>query len=157
MPWEPTLDIMRRTIANLEFVERNARPGGPFEVTQLLNSFLGALAHPWERYRSDFHNIPFTADDGWPRLPPALQTDKVPDSLTEALRLLRNGIAHGNIDFLQGPDGSIRAIRIQNYDRGRRTWGTILTVSDLRLFLYRFVEFAECLGRDAQAAQMRSA
>jgi hypothetical protein len=48
MPYEPVLDIMRRTMANLEFVEEHKSDIGPFEVTQLLNSFLGALAHPWE-------------------------------------------------------------------------------------------------------------
>ena len=46
MPIEPIRDIMRGTIANLEFVETHARPNGPYEVTQLINSFLGTLAHP---------------------------------------------------------------------------------------------------------------
>ncbi len=48
MPNEPLRDVMRRTMKNLEFVERSATPTGPFEVTQLINSFIGALAHPWE-------------------------------------------------------------------------------------------------------------
>jgi hypothetical protein len=43
MPTEPIRDIMRRTIANLEFVERHATPNGPYEVTQLLNSFSARL------------------------------------------------------------------------------------------------------------------
>jgi hypothetical protein len=37
MPNEPLRDIMRRTVENLKFVERNAAPTGPFEVTQLIN------------------------------------------------------------------------------------------------------------------------
>jgi hypothetical protein len=35
-------------MANLEFIERHAGAGGRYEVTQLVNSFLGALAHPYE-------------------------------------------------------------------------------------------------------------
>ena len=35
MPYEPILDIMRRTMANLEFVERHASDDGPFEVTDV--------------------------------------------------------------------------------------------------------------------------
>lgn len=34
MPTEPILDIMRRSMANLRFVEQAAGPNGPFEVTQ---------------------------------------------------------------------------------------------------------------------------
>ena len=30
---------------------------GPFEVTQLINSFLGALAHPWESLKSELNEI----------------------------------------------------------------------------------------------------
>ena len=43
---EPLLDIMRRSMANLAFVEAHAGPSGPYEVTQLINTFLGALTHP---------------------------------------------------------------------------------------------------------------
>ena len=48
MPHEPTRDMMRRTMKNLEFIESHAKIYGLFEVTQLVNSFLSALAHPWE-------------------------------------------------------------------------------------------------------------
>jgi hypothetical protein len=47
MPHEPVLDIMRRTMRNLAFIGQRVSIGDPFEVTQLINSFLGALAHPW--------------------------------------------------------------------------------------------------------------
>ena len=46
MPHEPVLDIMRRTMINLEFVQRHAGGAGPFEVTQLVNSFLGGTRAP---------------------------------------------------------------------------------------------------------------
>ena len=49
---------MNRTKANLQLMnelqEKRRRDGidvekeGPYEVTQVINSFLGALVHPWE-------------------------------------------------------------------------------------------------------------
>ena len=33
MPHEPVLDVMRRTMANLEFIDAHASSAGPFEVT----------------------------------------------------------------------------------------------------------------------------
>ena len=42
MPHDPVRDIMRRTMHNLKFVEARAGADGPYEVTQLVNSFLGA-------------------------------------------------------------------------------------------------------------------
>ena len=48
---EKTKEVIRRTMFNLRFVEKHAGQDGPYEVTQLLNSFLGALAHPWEELK----------------------------------------------------------------------------------------------------------
>jgi hypothetical protein len=61
MPHEPIRDIMHRTMNNLEFIEAHAAADGPYEVTQLINSFLGALAHPWETYRDDLPTISLAA------------------------------------------------------------------------------------------------
>jgi hypothetical protein len=158
MPWEPTRDIMRRTMANLEFIEHHAtKQHGPYEVTQLINSFLGALAHPWERFRDGIEEMPLTASGGWPPLPKEPPTDTEPRSIGEALRLLRNGIAHGNIDFLPGSDGTISAVRIRNYNRGKRTWGTVLSVTDLRRFLVQFVRLVEDIDEPEREALKRTA
>jgi hypothetical protein len=48
-PFEEVKDLMKRTMFNLRFVEEHKARNGPYEVTQLINSFLGAMAHPWER------------------------------------------------------------------------------------------------------------
>lgn len=71
IPSEPVRDIMRRTMANLDFIEKNAQPDGPFEVTQLINSFLGALAHPWEALQADLLALPLAeaAQRGCPQQP----------------------------------------------------------------------------------------
>ncbi len=102
MPNEPLRDVMGRTIRNLEFVERNAAPTGPFEVTQLINSFIGALAHPWEQLKAELNDMPLSDAAGWPIVRKELVNDADPDSVGELVRLLRNAIAHGNIDFLPG-------------------------------------------------------
>jgi hypothetical protein len=157
MPVEPIRDIMRRTMANLAFVEQSAGPGGPYEVTQLINSFLGALAHPWEAMQADLMTLPLAeaAKRGWPTITKERPTDIDPTSLGDLVRLMRNGFAHGNITFLPSAKGEIRALRIWNtHPRSKqRTWGTIVTVDDARAFLTRFAELAE----ELHARQTRNA
>jgi len=55
MPHEPTVDVKLRTLKNLKFIESYAGTTCPFEVTQLVNSFLGALAHSWGNLRDDLN------------------------------------------------------------------------------------------------------
>jgi hypothetical protein len=145
MPHEPVRDIMRRTTRNLKFVEVHAGPDGPYEVTQLINSFLGALAHPWETYRNDLAAMSLAAAHtaGWPAITEERSTDRGPDSLGDLVRLMRNALAHGNVEFLPGEAADIRALRLWNTDRNRRTWGAVVTVTDMRSFLVRFVALAE--------------
>jgi len=145
MPHEPVRDIMRRTIENLEFIEEHASTNGPYEVTQLVNSFLGALAHPWEKQRQEL-NVMSLADAqvaGWPNIVKELGSDREPTSLGDLVRLVRNALAHGNIAFLPGKSGDIRALRVWNNDQGRRTWGAIVTVEHMRAFLLKFVRISE--------------
>jgi hypothetical protein len=157
MPHEPLREMMRRTMANLEFVEHHKGNSGPFEVTQLINSFLGALSHPWERLKQDLMMMPLTSCGDWPLLLKERPKDYDPTSLGDAIRLLRNGIAHGNIVFLPGPQGEIKAIRVWNENRGRRDWGTVLTIADLRCFLVRFVGLADTLADQEATMQPRIA
>lgn len=156
MPTEPLRDMMRRTIENLEFIEREARPSGPFEVTQLINSFLGALAHPWEQLGAELNEMPLDAA-GWPPIRKEPDSDDDPSSLGDLVRHLRNAVAHGNIEFLPGPHGDIKALRVWNRHRGRRTWGAILTVAEMRDFLVRFVRLAEELHERQGAFRSRIA
>jgi hypothetical protein len=152
MPTEPVLDIMRRTIANLKFVEAHKAPDGPFEVTQLLNSFMGALAHPWEAMREDLNTLPPTlaTERGWPRVGKEREGDEEPGSVGRLLHLLRNAVAHGNVEFLSDGHGEMQAVRLWNIDprNNRRTWGAIVTVDDLRQLLFKFVELIEERHRD---------
>ena len=59
------------------------------------------------------------------------------------IRLMRNALAHGNVEFLPGASAEIRALRLWNNERGRGTWGAAVTVADMRSFLARFVALAE--------------
>jgi hypothetical protein len=146
MPYQPVLDIMHRTMCNLEFLERHAALDGPFEVTQLINSFLGALAHPWETLKSELNSISIVdaKSQGWPIPEREVVSDKAPTTLGELIRLLRNGLAHGHISFLPGGQDQIAALRIENLNgNGRRTWGVIVTPEIMKQFLERFVALVE--------------
>lgn len=146
MPHEPVLDIMRRTMVNLRYVEHQATKSGPYELTQLINSFLGALAHPWEQYRTELNAMALASavELSWPELRKEHESDKDPTSLGHLLQLLRNGIAHGNLTFLPDGKGQIAALKIISKDRkGNRTWGTIITPEAMRTLLRRFVDLIE--------------
>jgi len=111
MPLKPVLDVMPRTMANFEFIETHAPSAGPFEVIQFINSFLGALAHPWEQRKTDLNSIPIEEAfaRGWPELRKELNSDREPATLGDLIRLLRNGIAHGPSPFI--PMGRARLRR----------------------------------------------
>ena len=148
-PEEPVRDVMRRTMFNLRLIDDQATKNGPYEVTQLVNSFLGALAHPWELFKKELESITLSdaINQGWPEIVKERTTDCNPKNLGDLLRFMRNGIAHGNLVFLPDADNEIHAIQLWNFDRkiNRRTWGTILTIDVMRQLLDRFVELAEQL------------
>jgi len=139
---EQTRDIMRRTVDNLRFVEANARPHGPFEITQLLNSFLGILVHPWERRERD--NINMDTDRvAWPNLSKESPNDAEPRDRAQSITWIRHAFAHGNIELLPGPPGEIGAIRLWNNRDGRRHWGVRIDIATLRQLLFAFADLAE--------------
>lgn len=143
-------DVMHRTMFNLRFIEERAAPDGPYEVTQLVNSFLCAYVLPWERLpdKSLGMSLEEAAKRGWPIIKKELPEDQDPENLGRLIRLVRNSFAHGNIELLSGPDGNIQGIRFWNNRRGRgRTWGARLSVWELREYLERFAARADELHR----------
>lgn len=159
MPDEPVRDVMRRTMANLQFIEKHKGQNGPYEVTQLLNSFLGALCHPWEGHRRDLNMKPLAEarTEGWPEIAKERPGDYEPQSLGDLVRLMRNAVAHGNIEFLPGSGGEIKALRVWNREGDVRNWGALISVPDMRRFLSRFVTLAETISAQQQARKQRSA
>jgi len=147
-PEKPRLELMRRTMRNLEFIEQHRDlQKGPYEVTQLVNSFLGALAHPWEDLRDDLKT--WSLDEararGWPF--PHDQSGENPRTLGRLLGLVRNAFAHGNVAFHGPKDGEIETVVIWNKEprSGEETWRGTFNVHDLRQFLACFVQLAEQL------------
>jgi hypothetical protein len=154
-------ETMRRTMANLRIIERElgdrkargvrVAEEGPFEITQLVNSFLGALAHPWERTRGALNELPIAEarDSGWPVVG-SDRGEQEPETLGDFLRLVRNGFAHGNVQFIPDEHGGIETVRFWNTHprSGKRTWGSALGVSDLRQFLECFAALAEGIPDD---------
>lgn len=169
-PEQQDIDLIRRTLDNLKYIEEHKGRNGPWEVTQTVNSFLSIIAHPRERLLDPEAIKWLTLTDskvtsaGLPSFASSWEYDsEEPRTLAQLLRLLRNGIAHGNVDLLDGrelevlrPEAEIDAklthvdvagIEIWNADNGKnRTWGTVLTVEELDQALRGFAKLA--LDRD---------
>jgi HEPN pEK499 p136 len=151
-PKNQLFDMMERTMSNLDFIEKHKAEHGPFEVTQLINSFLGAMVHPWEELVEDFDELSLETAEiyGWPHVTKQRDRDQNPDSLKTLLRWMRNGIAHGNLKFIPDQNDQIEKVEIWNIDDlGRRNWGAVLHVNDLRQFLQCFVKEAKALSPSA--------
>lgn len=165
-PEQQDIDLIRRTLDNLDFIEQYKERNGPWEVTQTVNSFLSIIAHPRERLLDPEAIKWLTLTDskvtcaGLPSFASSWKYDsEQPRTLAQLLRLLRNGIAHGNVDLLDRreletlrPDAKFNAplnyddvagIEIWNADNGKnRTWGTVLTVEELGQALRGFATLA---------------
>jgi hypothetical protein len=137
-------DFAQRTKANLELVDREARRGATgtaFEVTQLVNSMLGLLVFPQQRW---FDRIPKTpmselVDAGWPSI--TVYGEVPGNDLRGLSRYLRNGITHFNIRFLPDTSGRITGLAIWNAPRNgaERNWEANLSVAALRFIALEFI------------------
>lgn len=164
MPEEPATDWIKRTLFNLDFIHKRSTDNGPYEVTQLVNSFLGAFVFPWETfYRGKFGDITVEeAHDHWkiPILTHSLASDSGdPQYLRQVIRMTRNGIAHGHIRC--SPDASNQIWLIEIWDEAKdetgtyqRHWGTRITLPQTREFLNGFgalaLEFWSDQGRQVE-------
>src|SRR2546421_556046 len=114
MPAVPVRDVMRRTIANYEFVKAHAGDPDVFEVTQLVNSFLCALIHPWEHQRRQHYpwslSLAAAGAQGWPLL--TCSVGQV-STLGELITVMRNALAHGRVEYLSSNGSDISGLRLQ--------------------------------------------
>lgn len=151
MPKERVRGLMERTLFNLDYIHRRQRgKDGPFEVTQLLNSFLGALIHPKEAWFEFIPMMPISelAEDGWPPIPnrydlfsPERTKPESPKHLQDLVRLMRNALAHGNMELIPDRQGNINGIRLWNLNKQDKvTWATQIDTFNLDQFLRRFVK-----------------
>jgi hypothetical protein len=139
-------DFAERTRTNLELVEDHVKraPGTAFEFTQLVNSMLGLLVFPTERYHSRIPPTPLSdlRESGWP-VPVASENLPDPPDLRSFVRYLRNAIAHFNIKFEADGRGQLTGLTVWNRRGGRsagKTWQATFTAEQLREITHRFIE-----------------
>ncbi len=153
------LDFVNRTKANLEIIERLAEKEAhlfvknstseieleeveAYEITQLVNSMLGLIVFPQQRYFNHIPQTPLSELErlGWPKplisgeLPSDLKT------LKDLMRYIRNSIAHFNIEFQSDDDHRITGIKIWNRRNGQENWTASLRIEELRQLLDKFTD-----------------
>ncbi len=138
-------DFAQRTKANLDLVEKHAASGAPhiaFEVTQLVNSMLGLLVFPQQRWFDRIPRTPLTQliANGWPSI---TVYGSVPDDDLRGLsRYLRNAISHCNVEFLSDGFGDIGGLRIWNTPprKVEPDWKAQLSIQALRFIALQFID-----------------
>jgi hypothetical protein len=139
-------DFAARTRVNLDAM-RNLRDSQEdivvYEVTQLINSMLGLLIFPEQRY---FHNIPETplselADQGWP-IPKIVGDYPQVEDLRKLVRYLRNAISHCNVKFVSDEAGQIIGLQIWNVPTNRKepNWKAELSLTDIEKITNKFIQ-----------------
>ena len=135
-------DFAERTRANLALVRAAANTGqNAYEVTQLLNSMLGLLVFPEQKF---YNKIPETelADlekDGWP-IPRVRGNYPQVSNLSQLARYLRNGIVHFNLRFTE-TGGHVDGLIIWNVPpNGKKNWEAELKIEELEGITDRFTK-----------------
>lgn len=137
-------DFAQRTAANLQAIRASRSQEGHepvYEVTQLVNSMLGLLVFPQQRYVDRIPQTPLEelVRNGWP-VPAVVGDYPQVSDLRELIRMLRNAVAHCNLEFKPGPAGEIQRLIVWNtHPRTHKvTWKAMLTVADLDGITERF-------------------
>lgn len=136
-------EFISRTEKNLRAIEKLSREGeSVYEVTQLINSLLGLLVLPKERFKT----IPEITQEtmikeGWPL--PTGENAQV-SGLKQLIRYMRNAVAHLNIEFI-ADNNEIVGIRFKNYatrDEGRKIplWIGEYRLESLEKFVDMFLD-----------------
>ena len=146
------LDFARRTKKNLEFIEHSLTrdrlnsENDVYEVTQLINSLLGLLVFPQQKFYDAIPETPLLelVKDGWPEIIP-VEGNLKEDNLRQLLRYLRNGVSHFNIEFLTNRHNKIIGISIWNTPphTDKPDWKVNLSLQDLKKIVYKFIDTLE--------------
>lgn len=138
-------DFALRTRKNLDALRAiQQSQSDVYEVTQLINSMLGLLVFPQQRY---VHRIPQVSLDelykqGWP-IPKVVGDYPQVANLNQLVRYLRNAIAHFNLEFISDGFGKIQGLKVWNTDPRRGniiTWRAELTIDDIEKITDKFIE-----------------
>jgi len=131
-------DFARRTLANLEYIEAQRNNRDVYEVTQLINSLLGLLVFPQQRFWERIKPVPLS-ELPWAEFHMRTGHDRCTD-LQQLVRYVRNSVSHFNVDFGR-ETGEIKQIEMWNYNprTERVDWRADITVEGLRDFAYHFI------------------
>lgn len=128
---------MRRSLVNLKFIDDNYKKHHLYEITQLVNTFLGALIHPFEHSKSGeefkriFTNTPAPSYIGNDEYSPC-------ENYYDFIRLIRNGLCHGHIKYKEGKWKNIESIEIWNKNSRGENFRCILSINDMKEILLFF-------------------
>ncbi len=136
-------DFARRTRDNLSHIHALKESGAEvYEVTALINSMLGLLVFPQQRYVNSIPETPIEelSRQGWP-IPTVVGNFTQVSDLRQLVRYLRNAISHFNVRFLAEDSGQIVGLEVWNVEprNNRKTWKARLSVSDLNAIAHRFI------------------
>jgi HEPN pEK499 p136 len=113
----PKRDFIERTMSNLAFIEAAEKVDGkgPYEFTQLVNSFLMAFIHAKSNWLDSFPEMPFPAKD-WPEIKwlNVGHPKSEPKNARELVKKIRNALAHGNFTILSDGKNEICAVELWN-------------------------------------------
>jgi len=142
-PNDFAIEFAERTLQNLKLVN-DAQ--GLFDVTQLVNSLLGLIVFPHERYWSEkayqgYLQKEYTSlvGQGWPHFPVKYSSFKTRDTLKFRMTRLRNAFAHMRIQFLFDSSNMITGISVWDEWKKVERWRAELEISELREFAERLV------------------
>lgn len=142
-------NFAERTQINLQAIRHLKDNGGDvYEVTQFINSLLGLLIFPRERF---FQYIPAINHNqmhqaGWP-LPQVAHPFRQVNNPRQLIRRLRNGIVHCNIKFLSENSDSLNGtpeiIGVIIHDikaNGQKDWEATFSLRDLEIITQKLLE-----------------
>lgn len=132
-------EFISRTEKNLRAIEKLSQDGeSVYEVTQLINSLLGLLVYPREKFFDEIPEITRETmiNQGWPL--PDEEISQI-QNLRDLVKNMRNAVAHLNIDFI-ADNNEIVGIRFKNYcpcdkDREKPLWIGVYRLEPLKKFV----------------------
>jgi hypothetical protein len=155
MPEVVFRDLMNNTIYNYEFVKERQSEHGPYEVTQLISSFVMVAGLPRERdIYSGLESISIEearTEYGLPNI--AVVADAAEYEIrhmADLAGMFRNAVAHGNLTFYPVPRGNtIGSLRFSDQRKRnnvlQKRYSNELTIQQVEDTLYAFQKIAQAL------------
>lgn len=139
-------DFAKRTRHNLEIIRRHKEHDyEAYEVTQLVNSLLGLIVLPKEKSNPKLPKTSLGAlfEQGWPSAALQPTEGKTPENLRDLHRLLRNSVAHFNIEF-SSKNENITGLELCNKcSCGSVTWKICLSLKEIDQLLECLLQIEE--------------